>query len=189
MGKVGGSSPPGSTWLMLMKMKVTLDDEMFMRKCIELADEAGSKGDLPFGAIVVSGDGKVIGEGSNILQQKKEVDGHAERIALSQAQSKMKTRILPDCTVYTTVEPCPMCSFPIRELHIARVVFGLRSPVMGGFTKFKVLQDSGLSDKVLNYFGPPPVVVGGVLKEECVKSWKRWVPKIWDEFSKNGVLD
>jgi len=163
-------------------------DEVFMRKCIELGDRAGETGDLPFGALVVC-NGQVIGEGSNILQQKKEVDGHAERIALLQAQTFMRSRTLPGCTVYSTVEPCPMCSFPIRELHIARVVFGLRSPVMGGYTKFKVLQDPGLSEKVLDYFGPPPEVVVGVLKEDCAASWKRWVPQIYEALTANGVFD
>lgn len=162
-------------------------DELFMRKCIELAERAGQTGDLPFGAIVVC-NGEIIGEGSNILQQKKEVDGHAERIALLRAQAHMKSRNLPGCTVYSTVEPCPMCSFPIRELHIARVVWGLQSPVMGGYSKFKVLQDTGLSEKVLDYFGQPPEIVSGVLRDECAESWKRWTPKIWDAFFKNGVL-
>lgn len=163
-------------------------DEMFMRECIELGDRAGQTGDLPFGALVVH-NGKIIGRGSNILQQKKEVDGHAERIALLQAQTHMRSRTLPNCTVYSTVEPCPMCSFPIRELHIARVVFGLRSPVMGGYSKFKVLQDLGLSEKVLDYFGSPPEVVGGVLRDECAASWKHHAPKIWETFIANGVFD
>jgi len=159
-----------------------------MRKCIDLADNAGRAGDLPFGSVVVC-DGKIIGEGSNILQQRKEVDGHAERIALLQAQARIKSRTLPTCTLYSSVEACPMCSFLIRELHIQRVVFGLRSPVMGGFTRFGVLQDTGLSEKVLDYFGPPPVIVEGLLKEDVAAGWQRWVPKVWKAFYENGVLE
>jgi tRNA(adenine34) deaminase len=170
-----------------MRKDQQLADEKFMRRCVELGDRAGQTGDLPFGALVVC-NGQIIGERSNILQQEKEVDGHAERIALLQAQAHMQSRTLPGCTVYTTVEPS-MCSFPMRELHIERVVWGLRSPVMGGHTKFKVLQDPGLSEKILGYFGPPPEVLGGVLKDECAASWVRWVPELYKTFTDNGVFD
>lgn len=163
-------------------------DQYFMRRCIELANASGKAGDLPFGSIVVLG-GEILGEGSNLLQQTKQIDRHAERIALLQAQERLQSRVLKGCTVYTTVEPCPMCSFPIRELHISRVVSGLRSPVMGGYTRFGVLQDTGISDKVLGYFGVPPEIVEGVLRDECMESWKVWAPEVWDGFVKNGVLD
>ncbi len=162
-------------------------DEKFMRKCISLAEKAGKTGDLPFGALVVL-KGKIIGQGYNLLQQNKEVNAHAEIIALRQAQEKMQTRILSDCTLYSTVEPCPMCSFPTRELHIPRVVFGLSSPIMGGYTRFGVLQDRGLSDNVLDYFGQPPEIIMGILKKEVAVSWKRWQPKVWETFLRNGVF-
>ena len=162
-------------------------DEGFMRECIRLADEAGQSGDLPFGSVVVH-DNKIIGRGSNVLQQKLEIDGHAERIALLEAQKHMNARTLDGCTVYTTVEPCPMCSFPMRELHIHRVVFGLRSPVMGGCTRFEVLQDKELSEKIPEYFGEPPIIESGVLRDECIESWKKYAPRVWESLSSEGVL-
>lgn len=151
------------------------EDEAFMRECLELAEKAGRTGDLPFGAVVVR-EHTIIGRGYNTLIQKREVDGHAERIALLQAQKLLHSRTLSDCTLYSNVEPCPMCSFLIRELGVRKVVFGLPSFVMGGYSKFNILQDTGLSNVVPDYFAPPPIIVGGVLKKECTEIWKHWDP-------------
>jgi tRNA(adenine34) deaminase len=163
-------------------------DEKFMREAIKLADKAGQTGDLPFGSIVVSVTGEVIGAGYNLLQQNKEIDAHAERLALRQAQKRMNSRTLRGCTVYTTVEPCPMCSFPMRELFIARVVWGLSSPVMGGFSKYKVLQDWELSAKAPTFFGQPPETLGGVLRDEAAESWKKYAPEFWRLNQEGGIL-
>ncbi len=163
-------------------------DEYFMNMCIALAEKAAQSGDLPFGAIIVNADGTIIGRGSNILQQEKVVDGHAELIAFREAQARCKSRTLIGCTLYTTVEPCPGCSFQLRELHIAQVVWGLDSPVMGGWSKFKILQDTELSKKVLDYFGPPPAITRGILRAKCVTAWQEHVPDIWKSFSECGVL-
>lgn len=158
-----------------------------MRRCNELAIEAAKAGDLPFGSVVVK-DGTIIGEGSNILQQSNVIDGHAERIALTIAQKKLDSRTLENCVVYTNVEPCPMCSFAIRELKISRVVYGLESPVMGGYRKFGVLNDEELFEKIPDYFGHVPEIEPGFLKEEVSKVWEECVPEIYTSFKERGIL-
>jgi tRNA(Arg) A34 adenosine deaminase TadA len=70
---------------------------------------------------------------------------HAEMVAMSAAQQRLRTRALHDCTLYSTVEPCAMCSYAIRESRIGRVIFGLHSPVMGGHSRWNILMDETLS--------------------------------------------
>src|SRR5260221_357927 len=106
-------------------------DEQYISRCIELSDQATKNGDFPFGSIVVLND-KIISQGYNQALNKKEVYRHAEMLALLDAQKKLSADELSQCVIYTNVEPCPMCAFAIQELNIKRVVFGLRSPIMGG---------------------------------------------------------
>src|SRR5262249_9644654 len=85
---------------------------------------------------------------------------------------------LSDCTLYSLVEPCAMCSFPIRETRISKVMFAIRSPLMGGFSKFGILQDAEMSNAMPEFFGDPPEIVGGVLVREAEKVWRSSNPLV-----------
>ena len=89
---------------------------------------------------------------------------------MSEAQKILRRKDLADCTLYTTVEPCAMCSFAIRETRIGRVVFAIRSPVMGGLSKWNVLRDLELSQALPEVFGPVPEVIAGHSRRKAEKS-------------------
>lgn len=95
------------------------EDKKFIRRCIELSQEAVDSGDAPFGSLITK-DGKLLVEASNDKNNK--VNNHAEILALNKAAEILGTPDLFGCTLYTNCEPCPMCSFMIREHKIKKVV-------------------------------------------------------------------
>lgn len=144
------------------KMKT---DEKYIRRCIELSSKSLAAGDAPFGSLITMND-EILVECLN--NSKGNVNEHAEIIALNETSKKLGTSNLCDCTLYTNCEPCPMCSFMIREHKIQKVVFSLASPYMGGFSKWGILQDEDL-ERFSPYFGKPPEIIPYVLESEAKK--------------------
>jgi tRNA(adenine34) deaminase len=140
-------------------------DMTMMRRCVALAQSAGSMGEYPFAA-VIGRRGEFICESINMVRNEGDVTRHAEMVAISSAQKKLRSTSLDECTIYSTIEPCAMCSYAIRESRIARVMFGLRSPVMGGNSRWDILTDAGLSSTLPEVFAPPPDVLPGCLHRE-----------------------
>ncbi len=153
-------------------------DLTLMERCIELSKTAGVHGEFPFASLVCNGE-IVVAEAINSAERDGDVTRHAELMAVSQAQRALGRSDLSDCTLYTMVEPCAMCSFPIRETRISKVVFAIRSPLMGGFSKFGILQDAEMSKAMPEFFGDPPEVVGGVLVREAERVWRNCNPLVW----------
>src|SRR6476469_6747083 len=141
-------------------------DLKMMRRCVELSAEAVQRRELPF-ACVICRDGEVVAEAINRVVQDADVTRHAEIIAISEAQRILGRSDLSDCTIYSNVEPCPMCSFPIRETRIGRVVYAISSPMMGGFSKWNVLGDSQISNIMPEVFGDKPEVAAGLYYREA----------------------
>ena len=138
--------------------------EPFMRRCIELASIAKSRGNTPVGSLIVL-NGEIIGEGIEELPLGNSVTGHSEVLACQSAVDKTGSRRLIDAALYSTAEPCFMCSYVIRQCRLALVVYGLDTPIIGGVTsKLPILIDECLTDWM-----PVPQVVGGVLRDECQK--------------------
>jgi tRNA(adenine34) deaminase len=162
-------------------------DLKMMARCIELSKTAGGNREFPFASLVCKGE-VVVSETINRVNRNIDVTRHAELIAVSQAQRALGRNDLSDCTLYSTVEPCAMCSFPIRETGICKVVFAIRSPVMGGFSKFGILQDAELSNIVPEIFGDPPEIVGGVLVREAEKVWRNCSPLAWAVIRYRGCM-
>src|SRR5689334_2876549 len=102
-------------------------DTFFMEKAIRQSALAVSKGQAPFGAVVVAPDGTILGEGHNTVRADFDPSAHGEIVAIRQAAANLKNFNLQGCTVYTSCEPCLMCSFVITQLGISRVVFAARS--------------------------------------------------------------
>ena len=98
---------------------------------------------------------------------------------MSEAQRLLGRNRLKDCTLYTNVEPCVMCSMVIRETGIKRVVYAIKSPIMGGHSRWNVLGDRKLSNAMPIFFRRPPEILGGVLAEEAEQAWSDWRPIIW----------
>ncbi len=164
-----------------------MTDEQYMARCIELADEAGKRGEFPFGSLLVI-DGEVVSEAGNDALMSKDVVRHAEILALTTAQKAYEPELLRRATLYSSVEPCPMCAFAIQELGIRRVVFGLRSPIMGGYSRWPVLQDTKLGQTFPNIFGAAPEIVPDILKDKVIEGWKRWNLEQWESFKQRCVF-
>lgn len=142
-------------------------DTKFIKRCIELSKKSVEQKEAPFGSVVTI-NGKIIAESQNLVIQKKDITQHAEMRAILQAERKLKSFDLSKCTLYTNCEPCPMCSFLIRELKFKKVVYSLKSPYMGGHTKWNILEDPEL-EKFSPVFGKPPIVKSGLLEKEALK--------------------
>lgn len=134
--------------------------EKFMKRALELAEEAFKEGEVPVGAVVVKKTtGEIIGEGRNKRETAKNALAHAEIIAIDEACRRLGGWRLPECAIYVTLEPCPMCCGAIINSRIDDVIFGAYD--------FK----SGSAVSVQKMFEYPynyrPTVTGGVLEEEC----------------------
>ncbi len=133
-------------------------DLEFMRRALALAKEAADEGEAPIGAIIVR-DGKIAGVGRNRRERDKNALGHAEIEAINNACKTLGGWRLIGCTMYVTLEPCPMCAGAIINARIERVVFGAYD------------KKAGSCGSVTNLFELPynhkPELIGGVLEEEC----------------------
>jgi tRNA(adenine34) deaminase len=157
-----------------------------MARCIELSSIAVAEGEYPFGAVIAL-DGHVVAEATNRTFRDGDITRHAEVIALSIAQKTVGRAELFRATLYSNVEPCAMCSYCIREAWIGRVVYSLNSPIMGGLSKWNILRDDNIADRV-PIFGPSPEVVSGVMLNEVRQAWRSWNPLAWELIELRGVL-
>lgn len=105
-------------------------DERFMKEAVRQAKKAGAIGDVPIGCVIVK-DGKIISRGYNRRNADKTVLSHAEITAIRRACAKLGDWRLEDCTLYVTLEPCPMCAGAIVQARIPTVVIGSRNPKAG----------------------------------------------------------
>ena len=162
-------------------------DQKMMRRCVELAAIAASQREMPFSCVICR-DGEIVAEAVNRVVQDGDVTRHAELLAISEAQRVLGQKDLSDCTIYSSVEPCAMCSFPIRETRIGRVVYAISSPMMGGFSKWNVLSDNELSNVMPEAFGGIPEVTAGLLYREAAAVWRAWNLVIWLAIRFRGCL-
>jgi len=162
-------------------------DLKMMRRCVELSTDAVRRRELPFSCVICR-DGEVVAEAINRVVQDADVTRHAEIIAISEAQRILGRSDLSDCTIYSNVEPCPMCSFPIRETRIGRVVYAISSPMMGGFSKWNVLGDNEISNVMPEVFGDKPEVAAGLYYREAAAVWRKWNPVFWLGIRFRGCL-
>ena len=105
-------------------------DERFMREALQQAREAGADGEIPIGAVIVCR-GRVIGRGHNMTEMLHDATAHAEMIALTAATEAVGGKYLTDCTLYVTVEPCPMCAAALNWSQIGCIVYGAPDPKRG----------------------------------------------------------
>jgi len=162
-------------------------DVRFMRRCFDLARSAVARDELPFGSVIARGQQEISAEGNGV-RAAGDVTRHAEVCAIVAAQRQLGRPSLEGCTLYTNVEPCAFCSYAIRETRIARVVFGLASPLMGGTSRWDVLQDQGLSGAMPEVFAPAPEVVAGFLAEEADAVLRQTAPMMWAASRSRGLF-
>jgi tRNA(adenine34) deaminase len=152
------------------KLDLDLQDEKFMRQALNLAKKAGQIGEVPIGAILVDGQGKVLARATNLREQIKSTLGHAELVAIHRACKKLNSWRLIDCTLYVTLEPCFMCSGALVQSRISRVVYGAPDPKGGALHSLANLAEH---PKLNHKFQ----VTAGVLGEECSKILKDFFKK------------
>jgi len=162
-------------------------DMAMMARCIELSKTAGKEGEFPF-ACIIAKDGQVIVESLNRVKRDGDLTRHAEIVAVGMAQRALGTKDLSGCTLYTNVEPCAMCSFPIRETRISRVVYAIGSRLMGGDSKWDVLGDEELARVMPEAFGDAPEVVRGLMRKDAERAWRNWNPLIWGVIRYRGCF-
>lgn len=149
-----------------------------MSRCIALSRDSVAAGELPFGCVICR-DGEVVAESTNRVKRDRDVMRHAEMVAMSQAQRVLGTKRLSRCALYSSVEPCGMCSYCIRETRMRKVVYAIRSPIMGGYSKWKLLQDKELSGVLPEVFGTVPEITAEVMRDQAEAVWRSWHPLIW----------
>jgi len=162
-------------------------DQVMMDRCIRMSTMAVQRGEFPF-ACVICKDGEVVIESTNRVALEADVTRHAELVAVSEAQKILGRKDLSGCTLYSTIEPCAMCSFPIRETRISRVIFAISSPMMGGYSKWNVLRDPEISRVMPEAFGPVPEVISGLSRGAAEKVWWTWNPLIWWVIKQRGCF-
>ena len=134
-------------------------DESFMKQAVKQAKKAYDKLETPIGCVIVYED-KIIARGYNKRNMKKNTLAHAEILAINKASKMLGDWRLEDCTMYVTLEPCPMCAGAIVQARIPRVVIGSMNPKAGcAGSVLNLLQQDGLNHQV--------EITKGVLAEEC----------------------
>lgn len=136
-----------------------MDFEYYMDIALERANNAAEIDEVPIGCVIVYED-KIIGQGYNRRNTEKNVLAHAEILAINEACEYMGDWRLEDCTLFVTVEPCPMCSGAILQARIKKVVFGTRNVKAGCCgSVLNVVSDDRFNHQV--------EIVEGIRKEEC----------------------
>ena len=134
------------------------DREIYMREALRLAEEAAACGDVPVGCVIADVHGNIIGRGRNRREENRDATAHAEVEAIREACRRRGSWRLDDCTLFVTLEPCPMCAGAIINARIPVVVFGARE------------ENSGSCGSVIDLFaeryGHSPKVYSGVCAEE-----------------------
>ena len=134
-------------------------DEAGMRAALEQARLASLAGEIPVGAALTDGEGRILAAAHNRREETNDPLSHAEAEVLRQAAGARESRYFTDCTLYVTLEPCPMCAGAIINSRIDRVVFGASDPKAGCAGSVINLFEMGFNHK--------PEVAAGVLGDEC----------------------
>jgi len=130
------------------------EDERYMQEALQEARYALADGEIPIGAVVVCR-GRIIGRGHNMTEKLHDTTAHAEMLAVTAATEAIGGKYLTDCTLYVTVEPCPMCAGALNWAQVGRIVYGAIDPRRG----FSLFTPSLLH--------PKTQVAAGVLSEPC----------------------
>lgn len=150
---------------------MTIDHNYFMDHAMALATQAMNEGNRPAGSVIVK-DGKIVGEGRNLVYTELDPTAHGEIVAIRRVALALGTVDLTGCTLYTSMEPCPMCCWAIIDAKIPRLVLGCRHAGL----KRKDIGTYSV-EALVAMTGRPLEIITGVREKECEalrKSWKGW---------------
>ena len=142
------------------------DREYYMSLALELANEAAENGEVPVGCVITDRAGSIIGHGRNRREETGDATAHAEVEAIREACQNIGNWRLSECTMYVTLEPCPMCAGAIINSRIPKIVFGARDSVTGSC--------GSVIDLFCENYGHRPAVYAGVKKDECAAVLKEF---------------
>ena len=146
------------------------DDERFLRAALREAQAGADKGEVPIGCVLVK-DGRILGRGHNLMETLRDPTAHAEVLAIGAACQSVDNWRLDGCTLYVTLEPCPMCAGAILNSRIARVVFGARDKRLGALGSTYDILDGNPINRVVTVEGP-------AMEEECLEMLKGFFREI-----------
>lgn len=144
-----------------------LNHRYWMKHCLKLATLAAAWGDVPVGAVIVDQNGNLITEAANSKEKNQDPTAHAEVIAIRAASQIRQNWRLNHCTLYVTLEPCPMCTGAILQARIGTLVYGLDEPKTGAIRTVTNLPDSNCSYHRLS-------VIAGIRESECRQQLQSW---------------
>jgi tRNA(adenine34) deaminase len=157
------------------------DDEYFMRQALREARGAYDEGEVPIGCVIVK-DGKIVGRGRNHMETLRDPTAHAEILAMGAASGSLENWRLEGCTLYVTLEPCPMCAGAILNGRIAKVVYGSKDKRLGALgSAYNILEGNPLNREI--------ETVGGVLGEECLEMLRAFFQDLRKRPNKRGPED
>ncbi len=136
-------------------------------QALELAQAAGEAGEVPVGAVIVDLAGKLIAQGQNRKERDFDPTAHAEIIAIRAASGVLQDWHLNQCTLYVTLEPCPMCAGAIAHARLGKLVYGVDDPKTGAIRTVVNIPDSPCSNHRLS-------VIGGILESACRHQLQSW---------------
>lgn len=143
-------------------------DEYFMKLALAEAQEAYDAGEIPIGAVITV-NGRVIARAHNRTEALNDVTAHAEMQAITSAAEYLGGKYLPDCTLYVTMEPCPMCAGALGWSQIGRIVYGAHDPKKGFFSYY---------DTARTPIHPKTEITAGVLEDECRELMQSFFKKL-----------
>lgn len=144
-----------------------LKHRQWMSRAIALAQEAGEAGDVPVGAVIVDERGQLIAEASNRKERDSDPTAHAEILALRAAGRSLQTWHLDRCTLYVTLEPCPMCAGALVQARLGLLVYGADDPKTGTIRTVANIPDSLCSNHRLP-------VLAGIAESACRQQLQSW---------------
>lgn len=139
----------------------------WMSRALELATAAGDEGEVPVGAVIINAQGQLIAEAQNRRERDRDPTAHAEVLALREAGRLLNSWHLDGCTLYVTLEPCPMCAGAIIQARIALLVYGADDPKTGTIRTVANIPDSPYSFHRLS-------VLGGIMESACRQQLQSW---------------
>jgi len=137
-------------------------DDFFMHRCLELAKKAADKGNSAVGAVIAK-DNEIISEGEEAVNTRNDITCHAEIEAIRLAVKNLKTNNLSGYTLYSTHEPCIMCSYAIRFYRITKIVYLQRADYLGGISSSMPLL---VTDQLPPHWGKAPLIVHFKMENE-----------------------
>ncbi len=143
----------------------------WMDQAIALAKEAGTSGEIPVGAVIVNHQGEAIATGMNHKERDHDPTAHAEVVAIRQAARALTNWNLTGCTLYVTLEPCPMCAGAILQSRISNLVYGADDPKTGAIRTVANLPDSPVSFHKLQ-------AIAGIRERECQELLQAWFQRL-----------